>query len=364
MSASLQLGRYAGIRVQIHWTFWLLILFVIFMVYMQDGTIENMFWSTAFILALFICVVFHEFGHALTARKYGIGTESITLLPIGGVARLKEVPEDPKAEFMVAIAGPIVNIVIAILLYLVVPVDTFFNMDQEALQEELSRVNSQNFLFYLFAANIALAMFNMLPAFPLDGGRVLRALLSIKMGRVQATRAASTLGKMLAFMFFFFGLFYNLILALIAVFIYFGAESENVMVMQLNMLRNYFVRDAMITNFSVLHPDDTLDDAVNQILVSTEQDFIVADEFDVRGVLLMADLAEEIKQKGRGTPVGEVMITNVKKLHPGEPLTTAYREMQLGGRNFFPVMENGQLIGIIDMNNINEFLRFRASLDY
>ncbi len=364
MSASLNLGKYAGIRVQIHWTFWLLILFIVFLVYSQEGTVSDMIWSTGFILALFLCVVFHEFGHALTARKYGIGTRSITLLPIGGVASLKEVPEDPKAEFMVAIAGPAVNVVIALILLPFVPLDAFLGQDPETLQQELTGISADNFMFYLFAANLALVLFNMLPAFPLDGGRVLRALLSIKMGRVRATQTAAALGKFLALAFFFIGLFYNFILALIAVFIYFGAESENVMVMQLNLLTGHLVRDAMITKFTILHPDHTLNDVVDRILEGTETDFVVADEMGIRGILLMSDFADALQQYGRGANVRDVMDKNFKTLTPGDPLTNAYRELRSGNKNFFPVMSGSQIVGVIDMNNINEFLRFRASLDY
>jgi Zn-dependent protease/CBS domain-containing protein len=364
VSASLNLGRYAGIRVQIHWTFWLLILFIIFLVYSQDGTLSDMIWSTGFILSLFMCVVFHEFGHALTARRYGIGTRSITLLPIGGVASLNEVPEDPKAEFMVAVAGPVVNIVIALILLPFVPLETFLGQDPETLQQELTGISADNFMFYLFSANVALVLFNMLPAFPLDGGRVLRALLSIKMGRIRATQTAATLGKFLALTFFFIGLFYNFILALIAVFIYFGAESENVMVMQLNLLTGYLVRDAMITKFTVLNPDDTLNDVVDRILEGTETDFVVTDDHGVQGILLMPDFSEALQQKGRDALVREVMDRNFKTLSPGDPLTNTYRELRSGSKNFFPVLEGNQLVGVIDMNNITEFLRFRASLDY
>jgi Zn-dependent protease/CBS domain-containing protein len=323
-----------------------------------------MVWSTAFILALFVCVVLHEFGHALTAKRYGIGTRSITLLPIGGVASLKEVPEDPKAEFMVAIAGPAVNVLIAMVLFLFVPVESFLVQDPEIIQEELSGITNNNFMFYLFSANVALVLFNMLPAFPLDGGRVLRALLSIKMGRVRATQAAASLGKLLAITFFLIGLFYNFILALIAVFIYFGAESENVMVMQLNLLNGYYVRDAMITKYTVLQPDDTLNDMVDSILQGTETDFVVADESGIRGILLMENLAQSLQNYGRDTPVNRIMDKNFKTLSPHDSLTNAYRELRQGSKNFFPVLENGRLVGVIDMNNINEFLRFRAALDY
>ncbi len=364
MTRSLYLGHYAGIKVQIHWSFWLLILFVAFLVYSAGGTFVDALWHIGFIAALFLCVVLHEFGHALTARKYGIDTRSITLLPIGGLASLKEIPEDPKEEFMIAIAGPAVNVVIAIILYFFVPVEQYIGIEPELLEEQLGTISGGNFLFYLFMANIALVTFNMLPAFPLDGGRVLRALLSAKMGRVRATQTAATFGKLLAVLFFIIGLFYNLILAIIAVFIYFGAESENVLVIQLNLLSPYKVRDAMIRRFTILHPEDTLHKVVDMILEGTERDFVVASEDGIVGIILISNLPNTLEEYHQGTRVKEVMEKNFKVLHPDDPLTEAYRELASRNTSFFPVVEFGRITGVIDMQNIHEFIQFRARLDY
>jgi Zn-dependent protease len=216
-------GRFAGIKVQIHWTFWLLFVFVGFMVISNEGSYTDVGWHFLFVTALFFCVILHEFGHALTARRFGVGTRSITLLPIGGLASLNEMPDNPKQEFLIAIAGPLVNVVIAILLYPFVSLESYLGQDPETLQQQLSFIDSSNFLFFLFFVNVALVLFNMLPAFPMDGGRVFRALLSMKLGRVRATRIASSVGKFLAFLFFIYGLFYSVILAVIAVFIYLKA---------------------------------------------------------------------------------------------------------------------------------------------
>lgn len=364
MSASLQLGRYAGIKVQIHWTFWLLFLFVSVMVFAGEGGLTDLFWHFAFIFALFFCVILHEFGHALTAKKYGIGTRSITMLPIGGVASLEEIPENPKEEFYIAVAGPLVNVVLAILLYFIVPLDQFLGQNPETLEEQLATITAGNFLFYLLMVNIALVAFNMLPAFPMDGGRIFRALLSMKLGRIRATRAASAMGKLMALIFFVIGLFYSVILAVIAVFIYFGAHSENIMIQQLSLLEGNSVRDAMITEYSILDPDAPLSAAIDKILASTEQNFVVAGNGDVQGVLYMEDLASALKSRGKEIKVREVMDTDVTILQASEPLTQGYRQLQRGRKNFFPVMDNGEIVGVLDMNNINEFLTFRAGQDY
>ena len=364
MSSSLNLGKYAGIRVQIHWTFWLLFLFIGFFVFTQGGSWQTLFWHSLFIIGIFFCVVLHEFGHALTARKFGIGTRNITLLPIGGVANLDKIPENPKDEFWIAVAGPAVNIVIASILFFFASVDTYTSMDAESLQEELGSITPGNFLFYMLMANFALVLFNMIPAFPMDGGRVFRSLLAMKLGRVEATRIAAGLGKFIAVFFFLFGLFYNILLAIIAVFIWFGAHSENIMIQQIALMDGYKIRDAMITEFSVLHPDKSLNHAVDRILSTTEQDFVVM-EFDrIAGILYMADLASALKTVGRDALIRDVMETEFTVLSTNEPLYSAYRKLKRDNRNFFPVTEHGRLVGVLDMNNINEFLTFRSAFDY
>ncbi|MDZ7694567.1 MAG: site-2 protease family protein [Balneolaceae bacterium] len=170
MKSSLHLGKIAGINLRIHWTFWLLIVWIVLREIFLGNSFMSMAWSTVFIAILFLCVVLHEYGHALTARKFGVHTDKITLLPIGGVAHLEEMPENPRQEFLVAIAGPMVNVVIAFLLFPFIPLETYASMSQEEIQQALSTINGQNFLFYLFSANAILVLFNILPAFPMDGG--------------------------------------------------------------------------------------------------------------------------------------------------------------------------------------------------
>lgn len=364
MKGSLNLGRVSGIRIRVHWTFFLLIVWIVFLELSRGGNMLSIMWSTFFILVLFACVVLHELGHALTARKYNIGTRQITLLPIGGVASLEAMPEDPKEELMVAIAGPVVNLVIAVLLYLIVPFENFINQDPEVLEELFSSINGENFTFILFSANIVLAVFNMLPAFPMDGGRVLRALLSMKMDRVRATQIASVLGQGVAFLLFFYGLLANPILILIAIFVFFGAQGENVMIQQLTLLKDHKVKDAMMTDITVFSPEDTLQDVVDTILSGTERDFIVADNNEVKGILLQSDLMQVIRSKNTGIKVEDIMRKNFKALNANSELTEIYRTVHSTDKQFFPVYENGQLAGAIDMNNINEFMIFRAPLDF
>ena len=364
MKSSLQIGRVSGIKITIHWTFLLLIVWIIYRGVSSGSTTTEILWSTLFIAALFGCVILHELGHSLTAMKYQINTRRITLLPIGGVASLESMPNDPREEFMIAIAGPAVNIGIALLLYLVVPLHEYANMDAGEFEQTLSSINTGNFLFYMLSANLMLAVFNMIPAFPMDGGRVLRALIAMKYDRVRATQIATRLGQFVAFLLLFMGLVYNPILILIAIFVYFGAHGENVTVQQLVLLKNYTVKDAMMTDITTFKPEDPLDKVVDVILSGTERDFVVTDGIRLAGVLLQSDLMAQQKSDMAKKRVTDVMRTKVKTLQPHQQLTEIYRQIRSSDKKFFPVVENDKIVGAIDMANINEFMIFRGAQDF
>ena len=220
MKWSFHLARIAGIDVRIHATFLLLLAWFGF-VYYAEGGYAAMFAGLSFIILLFVCVVLHEFGHALAARAYGINTPDITLLPIGGVARLERMPDKPWQEVVVALAGPAVNVVIAFALYVVV--GRVFQLG------ELEQVaeGGGNLLTRLLAINVMLVVFNLLPAFPMDGGRVLRAALAMHMKHARATQIAALVGQIVAVLFGLVGLFGgNPFLLFIAVFVFFGARGE------------------------------------------------------------------------------------------------------------------------------------------
>jgi len=180
MKASLNLGSVSGIKIKVHWTFFFLIIWIVFDELKRGETTNSILFNIAFVLAVFFCVVLHELGHALTAKRFGINTKKITLLPIGGMASLDRIPESPKQELLATIAGPLVNVIIAILLYFIVPVQDYAHLNFTEAFETLMSFSLQNFLFYLFVVNVGLVVFNIIPAFPMDGGRILRALLAIK----------------------------------------------------------------------------------------------------------------------------------------------------------------------------------------
>lgn len=351
---------------QVHWTFVLLILWITFSGIWADTSTVGILWSNFFVIVLFGCVVLHELGHALTAKQFAIPTKEITLLPIGGVASLEEIPERPIEELLITLAGPAVNIVIAFLLYLVIPFDLIQELDEEQIQQFFSEISARNFLFLLFYANIILAVFNVIPAFPMDGGRILRALLSMRINRVQATQIAANLGQLVAVIFFFLGLLYNPFLALIGVFIFFGAHGENILVQQLTLLRGYKAKDAMMTDITLLNPNDSLADVINIILSGTERDFVVVNSDGNKpvGVLYNDDLIRAMRTSNEQIAVKDVMSSEFDKATESDDLTEVFRKMQSSRKSFFPVTDGVSLLGAIDMTNISEFMIFKSYPQY
>ena len=366
MKRALTIGKIAGIRVQVHWTFVLLILWITFSGIWAETSTAGILWNNLFVIVLFGCVVLHELGHALTAKQFSIPTKEITLLPIGGVASLEDIPEAPRKELLITLAGPAVNIVIAFLLYLVIPFDFLQELDEAQIQQFFGEVSARNFLFLLFYANVLLAAFNFIPAFPMDGGRILRALLSMRMDRVDATQIAANLGQLVAVIFFFFGLLYNPFLVLIGVFVFFGALGENVMVQQLTLLRGYKAKDAMMTDITVVDPNDSLESVIELILSGTERDFIVVNSGSNKpvGIVYNPNIIQAMKSKDQPLTVKDFMSSKFDIIRESEELTEVYRKMQSAQKSFYPVTDGDRLTGAIDRTNVNEFMVFKSSVTY
>ncbi len=359
MKGTLKLGSVAGIKIEVHWTFTLLLLWVVFLDIQRGGNLSSAILNIIFILLLFVCVVLHELGHALTARRYNIATRQITLLPIGGVASLEKMPEKPGQELLVALAGPAVNVLIALLLLAVVPLRVYLGMDAESLEQLINAPSIETLLFYLLIANIMLVAFNLIPAFPMDGGRVFRAILSFTMDRTKATEIAASLGQVLAVVFFILGLFYNPFLVLIALFIFIGAYGESKMVKQTSLVEGHVVAEATLTNITVLHPDTELSEVVDIIIAGSEKDFVVMDGNIIVGLLYHKDILKNAKNVS--LKVRDIMNTQFKALRASAALQEFFN-LLAGERNlFFPVIDKkGSLIGAIDMSNVSEFLVLKA----
>ncbi|CAN5453269.1 site-2 protease family protein [soil metagenome] len=354
---SFTLGRIAGIKILMHWTFLLLLAWIIFSEIGKGSDTQTIILTVAFVLSIFVCVVLHELGHSLTAKKYGIETRKITLLPIGGLATLERMPDDPKQELWIAIAGPAVNVVIAILLSFFISFDRF--QDPENIP---TAITGDNFLVFLFSVNIILVVFNAIPAFPMDGGRILRALLALRMDRVKATKIASSLGQFFAFAFVIIGLFYNFFLIFIGIFVYFGAYAENTIVQHLDLMKGFSVRDAMMTKLILLSPHETVKDATGKLLAGSDQDFVVSENGTVEGILTRENLISALQEKKHDYPVKEIMETSFLAFDPEEKLADVYSKSQRSKTFFSPVIENDRLIGAINKENLNEFVMIRSAL--
>ncbi|PRY14873.1 Zn-dependent protease [Pontibacter ummariensis] len=359
MKWSLTLGRVAGIKILVHWTFVLLLGWVAFREAQRGSDLNTTLLAMGFVLAVFFCVVLHELGHSLTAQRFGINTKTITLLPIGGVASLERMPEKPRKELLIAIAGPAVNVVIALILWLLLP--SLQNVPEE---EFFVQITPANFLYLLLFVNVVLVLFNAIPAFPMDGGRVLRALLAFKLGRVRATQIAANLGQLLAIGFVFVGFLYNPFLILIGAFVFFGAYSENILVQHLDYLRGHSVREGMMTNFVTLNPTDTVRDALNKLLMGSEHEFIVEEEGQVVGTLTRSQLIQAVKEEQMETPVAHIMSGEFTAFNVQDKLSEAYTELQKTKAPLYPVLENGKLAGVINTDNINEFIMIKSALTH
>jgi Zn-dependent protease/CBS domain-containing protein len=355
-SSSIKMFDVGGTAVRVHPTFFLLLIWI-GAVQLIRGGIWDAVTGIAFVIVLFACVVLHEFGHILMARRFGIATPDVTLLPIGGVASMERMPEKPQEEILVALAGPAVNLVIAALLMLIVG-------DRLAL-ETVTQIEAPkpDILLQIAAANLVLVVFNLIPAFPMDGGRVLRAILTLKVGYTRATRIAATFGQGLAVLFGVVGLLGNPFLVLIAIFIFLAASGEANYVEMKDQARGHTVRDAMIANFEVLATNADVDAAAALLLRTTQQEFPVVDGAGaLRGVLTREALVDALATTGGGTPVLDVMVKDVPTVPENSALEPV---MKILMRNEGPAVAvvdaQGRLIGYVNQQNLAEYFLVRSA---
>ncbi len=356
MRWSWKVGKIAGIELYIHATFLFLIIWVVIQQWLQFHTTNAVIDGVAFILVLFGCVVLHEFGHALTARHYGFPTKDIVLLPIGGVSRFEKMPDKPWQEFWVAIAGPCVNVAIAAILFLWLALTSGLRPVNDVT------MNSGPFLQRILEANVSLVIFNLIPAFPMDGGRILRALLGTRLDHMRATQIAASVGQALALVFGLLGLFFNPFLLFIAFFVWIGAAQESHSLQFKDALTSIPVRAAMQTKFETLSTNDTLDKAVKATLESSQHDFPVLWGDSVLGILTRSKLLSGLTQYGPDHAVSAVMVREFERAEINDLLMTALTKLASSACPLLPVFNDGQLVGIVTRENLGEYLMFQNAL--
>ncbi|HEX5832043.1 MAG TPA: site-2 protease family protein [Gemmatimonadaceae bacterium] len=359
MRWSLRLGHLAGIALYVHVTFLLLLAWVALLAWRQGDGARAALGGVLYVLAIFAIVVLHELGHALTARRYGIVTRDIVLLPIGGVARLERMPEEPRAELAIAVAGPMVNVVLAALCY------ALLRASGGTLADASVATTGHSWLASFTIANLVLAGFNILPAFPMDGGRVLRALLSMRVDRTRATEIAARVGQGFALLFGLYALLApNFLLLFIALFVWMGAQGEAAAVQGAATLAGVPVSQVMITDLRTLSPDAPLRAAVDHVLAGFQQDFPVVEQGRVVGVLTRAALLRALSRDGPEAAVATAMERDFASADPREPVERALERLRRGpDRTIMPVLREGELVGVLTAENVGEFLLVQSALD-
>ena len=351
MGWSLSIGRIAGTAIRVHITFLMFLAWIWVASYISEGAAAA--WSgLVFMLSLFLCVLAHEFGHIFTARAFGVATPDVTLLPIGGVARLERIPEDPRQELLIAVAGPAVNVVIAAVLLVL------FGAQPETANLAVIDSTRISLADRLVSVNLFLALFNMIPAFPMDGGRVLRALLAIRMGFLRATRVAAVVGQWFAFALGFIGIFYNPLLIFIALFVYLAASSEAQFVSMRAMAQGVPLGAAMMTQYATLSPQAHIDEAVATLLHTNQSDFPVLDgDGRLRGLLGRNDIVRALKQMGPDARVEQAMTTGIPTIDRRRCLDEALRLLQEKQAPAVAVVDADQrLVGLITSETLGEMI--------
>jgi len=350
MRWSIRLGTIAGIRIEVHVTFLLLLAGVSLLGAAGPGEALH---TALNLLLLFVCVVLHELGHALAARRFGIRTREIVLLPIGGVARLERMPEKPAHEMVVALAGPAVNLVLLTLIG-----GVLFGLGAHPVTV-LARAQADSTPEFLLFANFAMIAFNLIPAFPMDGGRVLRALLAMFMPFVRATRIASLVGQGFALLFAAVGVLWfrtNPALVFIALFVFVIAGEERTLVQTRSSLTGLPVSAAMVTAFVSLETRHEVAYAVDLLLAGEQRDFPVLEDGQLLGMLSRDDLLRGMRTEGPEAPIGRLVHTDVAPLEASMPLDAALQRMSATRQSALPVVARGRLVGLLTLDNIRELL--------
>lgn len=366
MKGAFRIAKVAGIPVEIHWSFVLMGIYIIYFGQSRGGDWQAIMWFGLLVFSLFFCVVLHEFGHALTARRFGVKTKDIILSPIGGVARLEKLPEKPMHEFYVAIAGPLVNVLIVILL---LPYFLFYSLEEvkdqiSSFSATLSFSNPVEIIPLLILGNVLLAGFNMLPAFPMDGGRVFRALLSIKLGRLKATKFASLIGNFFGVLMLVYAVYaQSLTSGFIGVFVFLLATQEYRMVRMDEALKNHFLSEVFRSNFTRILATDKMSSVIDAMKHGLEKSFLVFDENEkVIGVLHEMFILEAIKKKDLESSALEYMSESFEEVKPEISLQTLVFIMREKGYSILPVVEDDQLKGVIDVEMLNNFLKLQQKV--
>ncbi|NOK64204.1 MAG: hypothetical protein GFH27_549323n57 [Chloroflexi bacterium AL-W] len=354
MSWSFRIGQIAGIDIKVHLTFFLILAFGAFQFGSQFGVPGALFGVLVMIL-LFVCVVLHELGHSIVAQRFGIPVREILLLPLGGVALLTRTPSKPMHELLIALAGPLVNVVIAAILFVVLGFKVAL-LGFDSLTTSLRlEPDLGSLLIWLLYANVMLVVFNMIPAFPLDGGRVLRAVLEMFMTHRRATQIASRTGQVFAVLMAVFAIFIgNILLILVAAFIFFGAGQENAQTQARTVLTTLRIDDAYNKHALTLTIGDRVSKVVDYILTSYQPDFAVMQGQQLIGIVTRNDVLRSLSSNTQDLYVTSIMRREIVRVNCGDSLDEVRQKMAESNVRVVAVYEGEQYLGLVSAEDISE----------
>lgn len=364
MGWSFRIGRLGGTDIKMHITFLLLVAWYAWTAYAAGGQ-QAAVHAVIFLLALFACVLAHEFGHIGMARRFGVRTPEVLLLPIGGLARLERMPEQPRQELLIAAAGPAVTLALAAAFF------GLLRIEGSPFGSAALDPGRTGLVQDLLWVNVALLLFNLLPIFPMDGGRMLRALLAMRLGLRRATRIAARVGQLGAFflglwglgLFRGWGLSPSVVLVLIAVFVYLAAGAEAAAVETKAAGSGLTVHDLMVTRFVTLPVHATLADAVNALVAGEQKEFPVVDNWGkLEGLVTRDGLIRALAAHGNGASVEQAMTTGVVPVPVSVPFEEALQRLGGSGLPALPVVDpSGALVGLLTLDNVKDVLLVRQA---
>lgn len=372
MKNSIQVAKIYGIPLKLHWTFGLMILWVVFEGRRNGMEWENVGWFAFLIVGLFVCVVLHELGHAVAAKKFGVKVKDILISPIRGAARMDGLPDQSISETIIAAAGPLVNILIAGILGILgwaLGSLEFSNIGAS----KAAFGDPDNFLTLFFLINVMLVVFNLIPTFPLDGGRILRSLLSIKLGKLRATKITMYLSQIISvtivvLAYYFLPqkilLYFIPFFVLMAGFLFYMSTREYEMVKTEEILKNHVVAELIRSEFTSFQDSDNIAVAKQTLEVGEEKDFIVKNESgEIIGILAETAILENSTQNSPSIQLIEKFISPILEVaQPSDSLFQFYKKLRRQEVRILPIFENEKLIGVLDVEQMNEFLRVKYDM--
>lgn len=356
MKWSINLGSILGVRFRVHLTFLLLLAFIAYVGYVDNGGLVGAAGGVLFMCALFFCVTVHEMSHSLMAMRFGVQVESIMLLPIGGVAQMRSIPEDALQELLISAVGPLTSVGIFAVMAIVLRPTT-----HEILAVEPFTLQPRLFLTSLMSVNLLLGIFNLIPAFPTDGGRLFRGLLALAMDFDTATRIAVTVGQIFAVLLVFVGVLYSLWLVLIGFFIFLGASSEGQRIKLRRALREARVRDVMATMYRVMSPEEPLITAYQDVIRGAQDDFPVAGDGQYLGMVPRSAVLAAARDHRLDLLAGQRAVVGLPPVDPGEDLYAVYRRMVEERYTVLPVVAEGRMVGLISQDGISRYFSLQQA---